>query len=92
MNIVTGIVLYAVIWFMTLFVVLPMRMTSQRDDGKRLIGTHASAPADPQMRRRFIVTSIVAFVIWVIIAGIIISGVVSIADIDLFTRFGMGAP
>ncbi len=91
MNIVTGIVLYAVIWFMTLFVILPLRMTSQREDGKRLIGTHASAPANPQMRRRFILTSIVAIVIWGIIATIILTGVITIADIDMFTRFGMGA-
>ncbi|MEM9757017.1 MAG: DUF1467 family protein [Pseudomonadota bacterium] len=92
MNVVTGLVLYAIIWFMTLFVILPLRLKSQSEAGDVARGTPGSAPADPRLRTRFLLTSAVAAVIWVVIAGIIISGAITIDDIDLFTRFGMGAP
>ncbi|MBF9051365.1 DUF1467 family protein [Roseobacter sp. HKCCD9010] len=90
MNLVTGIVLYAIIWFMTLFVILPIRLISQGEAGNVAEGTHASAPEKPQLKRRFLVTSAVAAVLWGIAAWVIISGAITIADIDLFNRFGMG--
>ncbi|NKX43674.1 DUF1467 family protein [Roseicyclus persicicus] len=92
MGVVTGLVLYAIIWFMTLFVVLQVGVTSQSDAGERVTGTHGSAPVNPQLKRRFLVTSGVAAVIWAAIAGVILSGAITIADIDLFTRFGLGQP
>lgn len=92
MNVVTGIVLYAIIWFMTLFVILPFRLTSQSEDGEVVPGTPGSAPANPALRNRFLITTLAAAVIWAIIATIILTGAVSIADFDLFTYFGMGAP
>ncbi|WP_284264036.1 DUF1467 family protein [Roseicyclus amphidinii] len=92
MNIVTGIVLYALIWFMTLFIVLQVGVTSQSEAGARVRGTHGSAPENPQLKRRFLVTTGVAAAIWAVIAWIIIAGVISIEDIDLFTRFGLGEP
>jgi predicted secreted protein len=91
MGIVTGIVLYAIIWFMTLLLVLQVRITSQDEAGTRVPGTHGSAPENPQIKRRVIWTSIVAAGIWAVIAGIIVSGLVTIDDIDLFTRFGLGS-
>ncbi|MBO6603217.1 MULTISPECIES: DUF1467 family protein [Paracoccaceae] len=90
MNVVSGLVLYAIIWFMTLFVILPIRMTSQGEAGEIARGTHASAPHRPQLKRRFLITSGVAAVIWAIFAWIILGGLITIDDIDLFTRFGMG--
>lgn len=90
MNIVTGIVLYALIWFMTLFIVLQVGVTSQSDAGERVAGTHGSAPVNPQLKRRFVITSIAAAAIWAVIAGVILSGAITIADIDLFSRFGLG--
>jgi predicted secreted protein len=92
MGVVTGIVLYAVIWFMTLLVALQIRVTSQDEAGERVAGTHGSAPSDAQMKKRMIWTSIVAAGIWAIIASIIIFELISLDDVDLFTRFGMGAP
>ncbi|MFW5654542.1 MAG: DUF1467 family protein [Roseicyclus sp.] len=91
MGVVTGLVLYAIIWFLTLLVVLQTGVTSQDEAGGRVRGTHGSAPENPQIGRRFLITSGVAFGIWAVIAGIILSGAVTIEDIDLFTRFGLGS-
>ncbi len=90
MNIVTGIVLYAIIWFMTLFVILPLRMKTQNDAGHRVAGTPGSAPQIPHLMQRFIITTAVAAAIWGIIATLILTQAITIEDIDLFTRFGLG--
>ncbi len=92
MGIVTGIVLYAIIWFLTLLIVLQVRIVSQDEAGERVRGTHGSAPAKFNLGRRVLVTSGLALGLWAVIAGVILSGVITIEDIDLFTRFGLGAP
>ena len=86
MGITSAIVLFAVIWFLTLFIVLPLRLQTQGDVGEIEPGTHAGSPANPQMKKRFLVTSVVAVVLWAIIAGSIISGVFSVRDFDWFNR------
>jgi predicted secreted protein len=91
MGVVTGLVLYAIIWFLTLLVVLQTGVTSQDEAGERVRGTHGSAPENPHLGRRFLITSGVAFCVWAVIAAVIVTGAVTIEDIDLFTRFGMGS-
>jgi predicted secreted protein len=91
MNVVTGLVLYAIIWFLTLLVVLQTGITSQDEAGARVRGTHGSAPENPRLGWRFLVTSGVAFCIWAVIAAIILTGAITIEDIDLFTHFGLGS-
>jgi hypothetical protein len=61
MGVVTGLVLYAIIWFMTLLIVLQTNVVSQDEAGRRVKGTHGSAPDDPQLGRRFLLTSGIAF-------------------------------
>lgn len=91
MGVVTGIVLYAIIWFMTLFLALQIRITSQNEAGSRVAGTPGSAPDDPQLKKRVIWTTIVAAAIWAVVASIIVFDLITIDDIDLFTRFGLGS-
>ncbi|MCC6001133.1 MAG: DUF1467 family protein [Pararhodobacter sp.] len=90
MTLFSGAVLYAVVWFLTLFVVLPIRLTTQGEMGNVVQGTPSSAPSDPQMRRRLGITSAVSLVIWAIIAAIILSGVVSVDDFDFIGRASRG--
>ena len=86
MGITSAIVLFAVIWFLTLFVVLPLRLQTQGDLGRVEPGTHAGSPENPQMKKRFLVTTVVALVLWLIVAGSIIGGVFSVRDFDWFNR------
>tara|TARA_B110000027_G_C16031312_1_gene260964 strand:+ start:593 stop:886 length:294 start_codon:yes stop_codon:yes gene_type:complete len=86
MGITSAIVLFAVIWFLTLFIVLPLRLQTQGDVGKIEPGTHAGSPVNPNMKKRFLVTTAVAVVLWAIIAGSIISGVFAVRDFDWFNR------
>lgn len=86
MPIFSGFVLFAMIWFLTLFVVLPLRLTTQGEAGSVVPGTHASAPANAGMKRRLIVTTVAAVVIWGIVAAIILSGAITVADLDALYR------
>lgn len=90
MQITSALVLLAVIWFMTLFIVLPIRMKTQGDEGRVTMGTPAGAPARIDMRRKVKITSIVAFVIWVPLVYVIVAGWITVDDFDLFNRVGGG--
>ena len=88
MGPVSGIVLYAVIWSMTFLVAIPIRLKTQGDMGKIEPGTHASAPEVHNLKKKALITTVVAAVIWMIVAGIILSGVITVRDIDMFDRMG----
>lgn len=84
MPVFSALVLYFVIWFLTLFVVLPLRLKTQGEGGQVVPGTHASAPADPAIRRRLLVTTAVATPIWAIVVAIILSGAIGLQDLDFY--------
>jgi predicted secreted protein len=54
--------------------------------GKVVPGTHASSPEGLNIRRNFLVTTVFAAVLWAVICSVIISGVVTVRDIDWFNR------
>ncbi|GAB5437491.1 DUF1467 family protein [Falsiruegeria mediterranea] len=82
MSITSALVLYAVIWFMTFLIVLPIRVKTQGDLGDIVPGTHAGAPEEHHLKSKAWITTGVALVLWVIIGGIILSGWISISDFD----------
>ena len=82
MAITSAIVLYAVVWFMVMFIVLPIGRRTQGDDGDIVPGTQAGAPANFNLKRTMIIVSAVALVVWAVICAVIISGVISIRDLD----------
>ena len=92
MGITSGIVLFAVIWFMTYLVVIPFRLETQGDRGEIVEGTHASSPEVHNLKKKALITTGISVVLWAIIASIILSGVISIRDIDSWTFNRMGPP
>lgn len=90
MTIMSAIVLFAVVWFMTLFVVLPLRLRTQAEQGEVVPGTPASAPDEAHIWRKVKLVTAVAVAIWAVLAAIIIFRLVSIADIDIFNTMDPG--
>ena len=87
MGPVSALVLFAVIWWMIFFIVLPLRLTTQGDEGEVVEGTHKSSPTDSfSLRRRVRTTTLWAIPVWAVIAGVILTGVVTVRDIDWFDR------
>ena len=86
MGPVSGLVLFAVIWTVVFFIVLPLRLETQGDRGEIVPGTHASSPADFSFKKKAKLTTLFAFPIWAVIAGVLLTGAVSVRDIDWFER------
>lgn len=86
MSITGAVVLFAITWFLTLFCVLPYRTVSQ-DEAKDIVpGTPPGAPAGDVMRRKIWITTLIATPIWLVIVGVILSGWITVADLDWFGR------
>ncbi|MEO9778684.1 MAG: DUF1467 family protein [Sedimentitalea sp.] len=88
MSIVSAIVLFAIIWFMTFFVALPIRVRTQGDEGKIEPGTHSGAPEVHNLKKKALISTAVALVIWAVVVTIILSGMISVRDLDWFNRMG----
>ena len=88
MGITSGIVLYAVLWFLPFLIVIPIRLQTQGDVGQVVPGTHASSPEVHNLKKKALITTLAAGVVWAILATIILGGYVTVRDIDLFHRMG----
>jgi predicted secreted protein len=77
------IAVFFVVWWIVLFAVIPFGMRTQEEEGEVILGTSASAPANPRILRTAIITTIVAavvtFLIWMLF-GHYGMGVKEIAD------------
>ena len=88
MSITAAFVLYAVVWFMLFLMILPLRLKTQGDTGEIVPGTHASAPENPNIKRKVKITTLIALVIWAVIATIILTGAITVRDFDWFNELG----
>lgn len=82
MAITSAIVLYAVIWFLTLFVVLPIRLVTQGDRDDVVPGTPESAPHGAVVARKIRITTVVATAVWAVATAVILSGAIEVRDFD----------
>lgn len=92
MTITAAFVLFAVIWFMLFLMILPLNLQTQGESGNIVKGTHASAPENPQIGRKAKITTVCSIVLWCVFAGVILSGVISIRDIDIMGTMGPAQP
>ncbi|QND52706.1 DUF1467 family protein [Phyllobacterium sp. 628] len=66
MPIATGMAIYFIFWWLTLFTVLPIGLRTQADEDDVTLGTTASAPHKHRMGRVFLLTTIISAGIFVI--------------------------
>ena len=86
MSITSALVLYAVLWFLTLLIVIPIRLRTQGDVGEIVEGTHAGAPAQHNLKAKALITTGIAAVIWVVLFWIITQGIITVRDFDWMNR------
>ncbi len=65
MTITSAIVLLSVYWFIILFIILPINVTTQNDERNIIEGTAPSSPVNPNLKRKFSITTIVSIVLWI---------------------------
>ena len=86
MSLTGGIVLYSVLWFLVLFVLLPIGQQSQADVGQVTPGTPAGAPHEPKRKKKMLWATLITAVLWAVIAYIILADVITRADLEAWTR------
>lgn len=64
MSLISGLAIYFIIWWVTLFLVLPFGVRTQAELSERRLGTTPSAPARAMMWRKVLATTIVASVLF----------------------------
>jgi predicted secreted protein len=84
MGPVSGLVLYLVVWFLTFFCVLPIRIQTQGEAGTTVDGTHHGSPEKHHLKKKAWITTGIALVIWAVLAVIILTDIVTLSDIDMF--------
>ncbi|WP_372990136.1 DUF1467 family protein [Sulfitobacter sp.] len=82
MAVMSGIVLFTVIWAMVFMIALPVRVQTQGDLGQVVEGTHAGAPEHHHLKKKALWTTVISIVLWALIAGFILSGWFTVADIE----------
>jgi predicted secreted protein len=81
MNWVAVVIIYLLSWWTIFFAVLPWGVKSRwesPDDGVK--GAEPGAPVEPRLARKALMTSGLALVATLIIAGVLSSGVLNRAD------------
>ena len=82
MSITSAMVLYCVIWAILFYMINPLWQTSQSEDGKVVPGTPASAPVDAMVRKKAIITTVIATVLFALAYSTIEFGWLTLDDIS----------
>ena len=64
MSTTTAVAVFFLIWWVTLFAVLPWGVRSQQEDGEVVPGTDPGAPLVPKLGRKLIWTTLVTCVVF----------------------------
>lgn len=64
MSLSLAIALYIMIWWMTLFAVLPIGVRTQAEAGEVVEGTPESAPAAPRIVRAMLINTVVSALVF----------------------------
>jgi predicted secreted protein len=87
MSITSGLVLYAVLWFLALLMLLPIGVRSQAEAGEVEPGTPAGAPDQPMIGRKMLWATGLAAAFWLLLYWIIVGGVITREDLKVLSPF-----
>ena len=91
MSLFSAFVVYLLIWWITLFGVLPFGVRGQSEDGEIVRGSEPGAPIESGMKSKVILTTIIATLIWGAVCIIIIFKLVTWDQLGLHMP-GSGGP
>ncbi len=67
--------------------VLPIGVRTQEEEGEVIPGTVSSAPAEPGMRRKFILTSLLAIIPWTIAFILMEYEIIDLEELPFLPKF-----
>ena len=87
MTISFAIAIYAIIWWIVLFAMLPIGVRSQGEEGEVTPGTDAGAPHRPQLLAKMLATTVVASIVFAVVYAIIVHKLITLDDIPFLPRY-----
>ncbi|MBT4487161.1 MAG: DUF1467 family protein [Rhodospirillaceae bacterium] len=85
MSLISGIMIYAVLWWIVLFMVLPFGVRTVREEGGEVVvGEASSAPTKPRIGLKMLVTTL--------ISGLIMGLVITVVELEVFDFRGYFMP
>ena len=87
MSWTTAVAIYFIVWWITLFAVLPWGVRSQAESGEVVPGSDPGAPAIPHLVAKLAWTTVVASVVFAVMALVYAYRLVTLDD--LTTLFGL---
>lgn len=77
MSFVTLILVFVIVWWLVFFAALPFGVRAQHEDGNDLTdGTDPGAPTNPNLKKKALVTSLIAVLITVAYYFVATSGLI----------------
>lgn len=70
----TAVAIYLVCWWVVLFAVLPLGM-NQGPRERQTDGGDWGAPANPNLKKKFITTTWISAIVWAVIMVVIVTGI-----------------
>ena len=77
----TLVAIYLTAWWIVLFMILPLGMSSQVGPPPT-DGSQWGAPANPNLKKKFITTTWVAAIVWIVIVAVVWLGIIPVPQID----------
>jgi predicted secreted protein len=87
MSLVFAIAVYLICWWMVLFIVLPFGVRSQQEVGDVVEGSEPAAPSVPNIWRKFVITTLIAAVVFAPIYLIIEFKLIPLDSIPFLPRY-----
>lgn len=81
----SAFVLYAMVWAMVMLILLQTGVRTQGDEGRRVEGTHLSAPEIVGLKGRLWRATWIALLIWGPLVALIVSGAVGMDELRWLT-------
>ncbi len=82
MGVEEGLAIYLVVWWTTLFAILPLGARSHAEEGIPVPGGgDPSSPVNPNLKRKFITTTWVSAILFAILWAVLRFHLVSLPDI-----------
>lgn len=79
-GVVNSIVVFLIVWWLILFMVLPIGVRSQTEAEDVVAGTEPGAPTDPQLKKKAWWSTVATSVVWLIWVVLAETGALSLPD------------
>lgn len=87
MAAITVFAFYFILWWLVFFTVLPIGVRTQDEDDDVTLGTVSSAPVQPLIFKKMLITTLVSAVILAVIYLVVVGFGITIKDVPFLPAF-----